>query len=231
MKTLLAIFSGIMLFSAFPALAEGRSISVSGTAKEDVVPDQAVLSVSLVNRDKVLAEAKKQNDALAEKLVAIIRKFDIPKEKVTTSGLYINPEYNYPDGKQQFVGYMVNRSLRITIDKIDNQEKILSALVDAKIDQVGGVEFQLSDPEAREGALRVKAFENAKAKAEALAKAAGSKLGAAITIATDGAVMPPPGMPRPMMMAAKASMESSVAPSLPGVITLQESVSVTFALE
>jgi uncharacterized protein len=236
MKPLLALG---LIFWAAPGFAQmpppppmPRMVTVSGEAEEEVAPDRAILTVSLVSKDKDLNAAKRDNDAMVEKLVAISRDFKIAKEKVGTSGLYISPEYSYDKGKQQFIGYTVNRTLRITMDDLSIHERVLSAIVDAKIDQVNGVEFTLADPEARAKAVRVKAVGNAHEKAEALATAAGAKLGQVIAISTTGEAMPPP---RPMMamsrMAGAAAGESSVAPSLPGQITLHESVTVSYALE
>jgi uncharacterized protein YggE len=234
LKLLFAL--GFALWAA-PAFAQTppqmlRMITVSGEAEEQASPDRAILTVSLVSKNKDLSAAKSENDAMVEKLVAISRDFKIAKEKVATSNVQISPEYNYDKGKQQFIGYQVSRNLRITMDDITIQERVLSAIVDAKIDQVNGVEFTLADPEARAKNVRVKAVENAHEKAAALATAAGAKLGQVIAISTTGDnVMPPP---RPMMMKAmmdSAAGQSSVAPSLPGMITLHESVTVSYALE
>ncbi len=214
-----------------PPPAPPRTIAVSGDAHEEVTPDQAILSVGLTSRDKNLHLAKQHNDAMVEKLVDTIQHFDIPKEKIATSNVTIAPQYNYDnkDGTQHFSDYMVSRSLRITLDNIDISEKVLSAVVDAKVDQVNGLEYRLSKPETHEDALRVKAFADAKAKAEALAQAAGAKLGPAIMISTEGAnVMPRPPHPMPMMAAA---MRSAEPPSLPSMVELNETVMVTFALE
>lgn len=213
-----------------------RTITVTGESKTDVSPEQAVLSMSLVSKDKNLNVAKQHNDSLIERVITIARQYTIPKEKIGTSGIYISPEYNYnrTENKQIFAGYSVNRSLRITIDDLSVQERLLAAIVDAQIDQVNGINFQLSDPEKYTSELRVKAYASAKAKAEALAQAAGSKLGQALTIMAGD--MPPPPFPRPPMpmmaetMAVRAGSSESI-PALPGLITLHQSVTVTFALE
>jgi len=222
------------LFAASPAFAQmptpPRMITVSGEASEQVAPDRAILTVSLVSKNRELNVAKRENDQMVEKIVAIAREFKIAKEKIATSNVYISPEYNYINNKQQFIGYMVNRTLRITMDDISIHERVLSAIVDAKIDQVNGVEFALADPEKLAKNVRVKAVENARVKAQALAEAAGAKLGQVLNISTvDSGVM----SPRPMMAMLKSTMatESSVAPSLPGMIDLRESVTVSFALE
>jgi uncharacterized protein YggE len=77
-------------------------------------------------------------------------------------------------------------------------------------------------------------MQNAKAKAEALAVAAGVKLGKPFSIQASGGYMPPPmPMMRGAMMAmADGGMEkSSVAPSLPGMVEIRETVNVVFVLE
>lgn len=233
MKKLLVLLALFACKSAFAQMPPPLppTITVSGDAEEQVAPDRAVLALSLVNKDANLSKAKEDNDGMVERLVAIAREFKISKEKIATSNLYIAPEYQYEHNQRRFVGYTVSRSLRITIDKLEIHERLLSAIVDAKVDQVDGIEFQLSDREAHAASVRTKAFEVAKAKAETLAKAAGVTLGKPLSISTSGQGMERPLYAANVMMKAEAMDASSVAPSLPGMIDLRESVSVTFGLE
>lgn len=212
-----------------------RMIAVVGMAKGEYEPDQAVISFSVTSRGKVLADTKKANDALLQQLKKVTEQYAVPKEKVVTSGVYISPEYNY--GKQgnqppQVVGYTVTRNMRITTKDLEKEEALLAALTDIKIDQVNNVEFQLSEPDKATTEVRIKAFNNAKAQAEALATAAGAKLGPAMSISTSGAEVPRPVMPMMMAKAMAADAAApSVAPSMPGAITLTETVEVSFALQ
>ena len=209
-----------------------RMITVSGTAEEKFAPDQAIVSASLVSRDRDLNVAKQDNDKMVERIVMMIRDFKIPKEKISAANVNISPEYTYEHGKQQFKGYVVNRYLSITVDELAIHERVLSALIDAKVDQVHGVQFSIADYEGKAKNVRVKAVKNAREKAEVLANAAGAKIGPVLIINTGGAVSQPPVMyARATMMDAAAEEKSSVAPSLPGQTTIQESVTVTFALE
>lgn len=210
------------------------TISVSGHSSAQVGPDQAVMSMSLVNRDKDLSVAKQANDAMTDRIATIAKQYNIPKDKVATSGFYSSPEYDYSsqNNRQVFRDYMVNRSIRITIDDLTSQEKLLSAIVDAKIDQVNGVEFQLSDREKFAAPLRLKAYEDAKNKAQAIATAAGLKLGPPLTIEVgEATAQPRPYAAMPMMAMAESRAGASVAPSLPGLISIEETVTVTFELQ
>jgi len=235
MAGLLLVLPASSVRAQAPALPQmQRSINVQGEAHGEFEPDQAVISFSVATRDKVLAEAKKRNDVTLEKLLAVTQKYGIAKEKVVTSSVYIAPEYDYTkQDRPQVVGYSVSRTMRITTKDLPREEELLSALIEAKIDQVNNVEFQLSEPEKHASEIRIKAFENAKARANALAEAAGSKLGPALYISMSGGMdMPHPSMA--MMEMARSSNAAdgvSVAPSMPGAIIIAETVNVTFGLE
>jgi len=240
MKYLLSVLFLLVSSESFaqmlppPVPAPIPMITIMGEAKENVAPDQAIITATLTNREQKLDVAKKNNDAQMEKIVQIAKQFSIPKEKIAPSNLNINPEYTYNNAtnKQEMIGYIVSRTLRITMDKLDVHERVLAALVDAGIDQVSGVEFTVANPEAISDRLRIKALENAKAKASALAATVGMKLGKPISISVSGGYFP--AQPMPMMSMARADMameKSSVAPSLPGMMELRESVNVVFSME
>lgn len=222
------------LLAQVQSFAPQRGITVIGESHRQIAPDQAILSMTLLTRDDDLSAAKRTNDAQAKRLVALARQLEIPEANVANSNVYIAPNYEYDpkDGSQRQNGYTVSRSVRVTMDRLDIHERLLSAIVEAKIDQVNGIEFRLAHPERHAGALRLEAFADAKEKAAQIAQAAGARLGPAMTINVDDASTSVPAPPRPMMMMAKAeSTDSSVAPSLPGTVELREAVTVTFALE
>lgn len=208
-----------------------RTISVSGEASEQFAPDRAILNVSLISKNMEINQAKRENDRLTKKVVSVLSDFDIAKEKIANSQLYISPEYRYEHKKQVLKGYTVNRSLRITMDDISIHERVLSDLIKIKVSHVGGVQFALKDRKKYSTAIQAKAFKNAKAKAEAMAKVAGVKLGKPISISTGHAA--PFHPPRHMMDRGMVAMEqgNSVAPSLPGMITISQSVNVVFEME
>jgi len=238
-----SVFAFALMFSiATPALAQMSppsmppTIAISGEAKEEVAPDQAVIMATLISREATLDVAKRNNDAQLEKVLQIAQEFGITREKIKPSYMNIGPEYTYNNAqqRQELIGFVISRALHITLDKLDHHERVLSALVDAKIDQVSGVDFRVSNPEAIADRLRIKAMENARAKASALATAAGVKLGKPFSIQASGGYTPPP---MPMMrgammaMADGAAEKSSVAPSLPGMVEIRETVNVVFFLD
>lgn len=213
-----------------------RMVTVTGEASEDIAPDRATLSLMLTSENPDLNEAKKDNDAMVERLVVIARDFKIPKEKIKTNQLSIRPVYEYdkPTSRNVFRHYSIQRYVTIVMDDLSIHERVLSAIVEAKIKQVNSVDFSVASPQTVAAGLRVRAMADAKAKAEALAQAAGARLGPALNISAASYYQPwmrgkfNDGMAR---LAAAAPAPESVAPSLPGMVTLRESVTASFALE
>jgi uncharacterized protein YggE len=212
--------------------APPRMISVTGEAREEIVPDQAILSGQLVSKAKQLSVAKTENDKLVKQVLAVAKEFDLPKDKISASNVYITPDliWDQATQKQNKIGYIVSRNLTLTMDNMAIHEKVLSALLEGGIDQINGVNFIIAEPEAHADKLRVKALQNARARAQMLAEAAGATLGKVIFISNSSAMAQPP---MPVMGRAMAMMkqDSAGAPSLPGMVNLEESVSVTYELQ
>lgn len=218
---------------AQPPMQPMRMISVQGQAHMEVAPDQAELHVSLVSRNIDLNEAKRANDKLTKSVRNIALDMKIPEKNIATSHVHVSPQYNWRNNQQELKGYMVNRSLNITMDSIDTHERLLSELIAAGVDQVGGVNFKLAKPDSYEAKLRIEAVKDAAAKAKVLADAAGVELGKPISITVGGAS----AMPYPVPMARMAMAEdvsaagsNSVAPALPGMIRLEETVSIVYEI-
>ena len=213
--------------------APPRTISVTGEARAEFVPDQAILSGQLVSKAKQLSAAKEENDKMVKRVLAIAKEFDLPKDKISASNVYITPDLVWDQNtqKQNKIGYIVTRNLTLTMDKMAIHERVLSALLEGGIDQINGVNFTLANPEGHADTLRVKALQNAHARAQMLAEAAGVTLGKVILISTNQAAMQPP---LPMMAGRSLGMmkqDSSVAPSVPGLVSLEESIFVTYELQ
>lgn len=213
-----------------------RMITVSGEASEDIAPDRATLALTLTSENPDLNQAKQENDGMVERLVAIARDFKIPKEKIKTNHLSIRPVYEFdkPTSRNVFRRYSIQRYITIVMDDLSVHERVLSAVVAAKIDQVNNVNFSVANPDVIAASLRVKAMGNARAKAEALAQAAGAKLGPVLNISANSYYQPWMGggaYDGMAMRAASVAEGTSVAPSLPGMTTLRESVMVSFTLE
>lgn len=171
-----------------PTPQDSETISVQGEGKAKIAPDTLNLSLSITETGATTRQAQ-QN--MADKLLAVkelLSGYNIPDEKIKTENLNVSPEYDWKDGERRLLRQQANQTLNIEIsgEGFEAQgSKIISMLPKAGDIRVNSSDFRVSDLNAGVDQARENAFENAKIKAEHLAKLSGKKLGRVLSI-TDG---------------------------------------------
>ena len=181
----LALASCVSFTSARSALAQyttrENTISVSGDAQVNVVPDKISITLGVESLDANLDAAKSANDAGCAGILAVTQTFKINPKDVQTDYISIQPRYD-PNGRMTIIGYTVRRSIVITLRDISKFDALLNAAVDRGANVVLGVQFLTSDLRKYRDQARESAIKAAKEKADLLAGALGQKAGKALTI-------------------------------------------------
>jgi len=198
-------------------------VEVTGRGEVSATPDIATFSFSVSETAKTVKEAqdvvtKKTNDALAK-----IESFNIDKKDVKTTDYSVSPKYEYvngvcttngcPPSKQNLVGYEVSQSVVVKVRKVDDAGKVLGSMGDASVTNISGLSFTIDDEDALNREARVQAIDEAKTKAEALAKDLGVKLVRIVSYSENGS-----GYPMPMytkMDSVAMSVGGESAPNIP----------------
>ena len=165
-----------------------RTITIKGTGKLRLKPDQVVVSLTLKatdkNYDKAMDTAAKHLEQLQGALVGI----DFAKDDLKTTSFNVGTEYESERDKNSnykriFIGYSVTHQLKLEFD-FDSKRlsKTLGAIAACITEPELNVQFTVKDKEAVNAALLESACVNAKAKASILAKASGVTLGDLISI-------------------------------------------------
>lgn len=165
-----------------PMQAEGGRINVTGEADVRVVPDEVVLTLGVETWDKDMAVAKKQNDDLMKKVLAITEDFGIDPKYVQTEYINIEPRYRWENEHEDFIGYFVRKTAVITLKDISQFESLLSKMLEAGVNFVHGIEFRTTELRKYRDQARALAIKAAREKADALAAELGQKAGKAISI-------------------------------------------------
>ncbi len=222
-------FSGDLTFDA------NRTVTVSGEGKTTVVPDIARVSFSVIAEGKdpkaiQNENAKKMNDA-----VAFVKSLGIAAKDIKTSSYNLYPQYDYgvitPDGKPRppvIVGYTLTQTVAVKVRDFAILGDLFAGLPPRGINQFDH-SFDIDDPEAALAAAREEAFSKARAKAVAMAKAAGTRLGKVVTFSEgfDGGPIPYKTLEARIDSAAGAPPTPTLEPGSQEV-TVQ--VSVTYAI-
>jgi len=204
------------------------SITVTGRGEVQSQPNLALVSVGVVTQAKTAGEALTQNNAAMKRLIDTLKARGVEARDVQTSSFSVFPQYQQDEqGRQlpRIIGYQVDNQVQVRVRQIDRLGQVLDELVQGGANQVHGIGFSIAETAPLLDRARTEAMENARQKAELLARAAGVRLGRPLMIQEGSAALPPP-MPMQRMMAAE-----SAVPIASGELSLEAQVTVSYAIE
>jgi len=208
-----------------PARGQGadgpaRSITSSGIGSVTTVPDRAHFSFGVQAQSRTASQALEAADSQLRRVVAALRDAGVAQADIQTEQISLSPRTS-EDG-EAIVGYNAVSSVSVRVRNLDRAGPVVDAAVAAGANQVYGPSLTRSDQAAVYRSALKAAYADARAKAQALAEAAGVTLGAMTSTVEGGGSIPMP------LAAGRA--EDAKATIEPGTQEIQASVSVTFAV-
>ncbi len=173
MKRTIALILALMLvLTAASALAETK-ITVSGSGTTLVNADYAMVTLGVVHMEKDVLKAQEKVNSAINAIRAALIESGIAKEDINTDQVRINARYDYSGSVEKIVGYSASSYLVIRTDDMENVGSVIDTAFTAGANTLDGIEFFAEDTEdAREESLTF-AVNDARKKAEIIAKAAG----------------------------------------------------------
>ena len=214
--------AGMMLRGPAP------SIAVSGEATISVPPDLATIEGGVTSDAKTAkAAAEANNKAMGDVLLAL-KAAGIAEKDIQTARLSLQPQ-NAPNrvsgGPPQIVGYRATNQVTVTLHDVTRVAGTIDTLVGAGANDIGGVNFAVSQASRLLDDARGQAMADAQRKAEIYARAANVTLGPPLSI-TEGE----PQGPMPMF-ARKMAASAAPTPIAVGEETLRIAVRVSYAIK
>ena len=194
-----------------------RTLTVSGRGVETIATTLSQVSLGVEIQGKTAEDVQKEAARKSSAVVDLLKKRNV--EKLTTTGIRLNPVYSYSNNVQRITGYAASNtvSFRISTDKAGT---LLDDAVKAGATQINGVSFIASDEaiaSAQKQALK-KATQDAQEQAETVLSSLKLEQKDIISIQINGATPPPP----PMLYRAEAAKASLIDASTPIVAGEQE---------
>ncbi len=212
------------------SLVPSRTIMVSADGKAVIKPDLATITFSVVSEGASATAIQEENTRKMNEAAAIVKGFGVDPKDIQTSSYNLSPKYSYDQktGRSSIDGYQITQSVTVKVRNLDNAGKIVGALPASGVNQISGPSFSVESVDSYLSSARAEAFMKARAKAEALARAAGVSIGRVVTFSENSGG----GYPRPMYMKADMAMggEASSPAFEPGTDEAQVSVNVTFEI-
>ncbi|MBI3335086.1 MAG: SIMPL domain-containing protein [Candidatus Portnoybacteria bacterium] len=208
-----------------------REITVQGEGEVVAKPDIAKITLSV--ETAVLPTSQAATDALgeqAQRVLDAIEKADVAEKDMQTTNLAVNPVYDYTNNRQTVRGYQGTESVHVTVRKPDEAGAVVAAATAAGATQAGGISLEIDKPDDLKVEAQEKAIEQAREKAETLAKALGVSLGKVKTFSVSD-------FPQAFPLYAAESKAIGVGgdviapPVAVGENTIKASVTVTYELK
>jgi len=221
-----AALAGALLTA--PALAQvipPAAISVTGEATVSVPPDLAEIGGGVTSEAKTAREASEANNAAMGKLLQALKGAGIEEKDIQTARLSLQPQ-SAPNrsGPPAIAGYRASNRVTIRVRDVTKVASVIDTLVGAGANEIGGINFVVSQASILLDEARERAVADARRKAEIYARAAGVTLGAPLSISEEGNSAPVPYR----RMAAGMAVSAPVAQ---GEETLAVTVSVSWAIK
>lgn len=165
---------------------ERNTISVSGEGKVTAIPDIAAVDMGTSVERVSVSDAQAENTRVMNVFIADLAKNGVDAKDIQTSNYSISPAYDYLNGRTKLRGYVVAQSVHVKVRKLDNLGAILDAAGTDGLNQVGGIAFSVDQPDQLKDQARIKAFQDAQARAATLAKVMGVTLRRVVSFSESG---------------------------------------------
>jgi uncharacterized protein YggE len=213
-----------------PALAQTvppPAVSVTGEANVSVAPDQAQIDGGVTSDAKTAREASDANNVAMGKVLLALKGAGIDEKDYQTTRLSLQPQFATPSKASErpgIVSFRASNRVTVKIRDVTKVAGIIDAMVGAGANDIGNINFTVTQASKHLDEAREKAIADARRKAEIYAKAAGVTLGEPISISEEGA-------PVPIFRGKVAAPMAAAAPVAPGEEMLSVTVTVSWAIK
>jgi uncharacterized protein YggE len=214
----------LLLLVPTSVVAQERTVSVQGTATQEVPNDTASLRFSVSKERRSRGAALRIVSARLRGVIAAVRGFPgVGPGDVTTGQVSIRRVI-----RNEKPLYRASQGVTVILHQPERAGEMITSAVAAGATGTSGPHFFPGDPEQAYNNTLIAAFDQARAKAAALATRAGATLGPAISIQEGAEVVP--DVPTQTAASRPRGTAAPSPPTKPGASTVTATVQVVFAL-
>lgn len=231
---------GLMLFAAPASTAQAAAalpqptmqsealapttITITGEATQNLAPDYAILEIGMLSKGRTALEAKQMNDKAISAALLKLQALGIAKKDMTTSQLSLSPIYDYRSdaNPNEITGYEMTNTLTIKVSNLSHIPNVIDTITASGLNTLNSLSFHSTQADTWSDSLTQKAIENAKNKADLMART----LGLHVSGVKEMSLYNSPA--RPTFRAMNMSVKGSSTPIESGEITVTKSVNIVF---
>jgi uncharacterized protein len=197
----------------------GRTITVTAAGTIERVPDRAQLGFAVVTRADTADQTLAANSAETRRMLDALERAGIDAKNIQTQDVSLDPHFT--ENGSRIDGYAARNSVTVT-SPIGRAGAVIDAAVAAGANEISGPSLSISDRDRLYQDALKDGIRAARAKATAIAQAAGVQVGAVTNVVENG------GAPQPYTY--QAARLAATAPIEPGTQKIEAGVTVTFAI-
>jgi uncharacterized protein YggE len=219
----------VLLFSIYATASSNAAnpeIVVSGKGIIEAKADLAQIDIGVEQTDKSALKAQQTTSQNMQKVVAGLKNIGIPKDKIQTEQINLFPQYRYDNRQRTLIGYTARNIVRVTVEKLDLVGKIIDTSISSGANNINSIMFSVKDESPFKRDALKKAYENAKGKADEIAKVSGLTIAKIKQINEEGAQI----FPQVQKLAEYRAegIGGAETPVSPGNIKIQGSLTVIY---
>jgi hypothetical protein len=201
------------------------TLMISGYGRASYVPDRVTVVFVALGYGKNAADALSECSSKMSRIFSALESLGISRDSMRTSGINVNPRYDWEQKPPKLIDYEASYSLSVEISDISLAGKAIDVAFAAGADGMYGPQFTLSkerESELVNQAIKA-AISDAMKKAEAAASQLGLKIAKIESISISHQQTSPPIITR-------SAAEMATVPIAPGEGEITASVSLTIGL-
>ncbi|HRQ65599.1 MAG TPA: SIMPL domain-containing protein [Xanthomonadaceae bacterium] len=223
-------------------LPQAPHVYVEGKAEVEVPVDWISLTVQVSGEGEDGAAARAIVDERARKLVEFARGIGVSDSDLGSRQLSVQPKHRYVQhlGEIELIGYQASQEIRISLRNLAHYSALIDTLLEIEALVGAQTRFHSTETPATMARAQLAAIEDARARAERFAEAAGSRLGPVHSLSEfssrrEEAALLRPGRVledgTPMMITPTSARFELGTPFVPGVTLVTAYVFAVYLLE
>ncbi len=149
-------------------------IVTSATGEVTISPDKAVVWIGVETTESLAAKAARETASKLRALVDTLVALGFSRDSLPTTGYSVGPEWRDGEGERC---YQARATIRLDVSDLERIPEILDAALAAGANNIPYIQLEAEDTETARQTAISQAVDKARKDAEALARAAGGRLG------------------------------------------------------
>jgi uncharacterized protein YggE len=203
-------------------------IETVGTSTIEAAADMAIINVQVSIEAASAKAAKDKADEAVSQFMQRLLKAGVDKKHIQSANLQLNPQYMYVQNEpRKLTGYNASRQMTITVIDLNSLNELLDSALVEGINNVNNIELKSSQEAKIIAQARQAAIDDAKQKAQSLAKGFGEQIAGVWQVRYF-----PQQANQPEMYRASMKMNADVAQTYQqGQVNISDRVEVVFRLK